>query len=162
MSYVRSAEAVADIAASPETLFEYLDDQASLGSHMQKPSMMMLGGKMSYTFDHLGGRAVGSIIAMQGRILGLNLAVEEVIVEYEPPVRKIWETRGETHLLVIGAYRMGFEIHGSGSPSRLRVFINYNNPATLTGRLIGPLVGPLYARWCVGRMAKDAASRFRR
>ncbi|MCY1745282.1 MULTISPECIES: hypothetical protein [Ensifer] len=49
MSYVRSAETVTDIAASPETLFDFLDDQATLGSHMGKPSMMMLGGRMSYS-----------------------------------------------------------------------------------------------------------------
>ena len=31
MSYAHSGEAVADITASPDLLFEYLDDQASLG-----------------------------------------------------------------------------------------------------------------------------------
>lgn len=75
-AYPRSrAEAVAAIAASPETLFDYFEDQASPGSHRQK-AMMILGGKMWYTFDHFGGWAVGSIIGMQGLILGLNFTVE--------------------------------------------------------------------------------------
>lgn len=161
MSYARSAEAVADIAASPESLFEYLDDQASLGSHMQKPSMMMLGGRMSYTFDYTRGRAVGSIIGMQGNVLGLTLSVEEVVIEHQPPARKIWETKGHPDLLVIGPYRMGFEIQALGGHSRLRVFIDYDYPETPAGKLLGPLLGPVYARWCVGRMAKDATSRFR-
>ncbi|MBD9638734.1 SRPBCC family protein [Ensifer sp. ENS07] len=160
MSYARSAEAVADIAASPETLFDYLDDQATLGSHMQEPSMIMLGGRMSYSFDNSAGRAVGSHISMRGSVLGLELTVDEVIVEHRPPVSKVWETLGGPELLVIGAYRMGFEIHRSGGGSLLRVFINYDDPATVAGRIIGPLLGPIYARWCVTRMARDATSRF--
>ncbi|KQW72760.1 SRPBCC family protein [Ensifer sp. Root127] len=161
MSYALSAEAVADVAASPEALFDHLDDQASLGSHMEKPSMMMLGGRMSYTFDYSRGRAVGSIIGMRGNILGLTLSVEEVVVEHRAPMRKVWETRGRPDLLVIGAYRMGFEISGSDDGSRLRVFIDYDYPATSAGKLLGPLFGPVYARWCVRRMARDARKWFR-
>lgn len=151
---------MADIAASAEVLFDYLDDQASLGSHMQKPSMMMLGGRMSYEFDEAKGRAAGSSIKMQGNILGLALSVEEVIIERQPPRRKVWETRGRPKLLVIGGYRMGFEISASGAASRLRVFIDYGYPATIAGKLLGPLFGSMYARWCVNRMAKDAADAF--
>ncbi|KRD60882.1 SRPBCC family protein [Ensifer sp. Root278] len=161
MSYIRSAESVTGVAASPETLFDFLDDQAALGSHMGKPSMMMLGGRMSYSLDDSAGRAVGSRISMRGSVLGLELTVDEVIVEHRPPVSKVWETLGRPDLLVIGAYRMGFEIHGSGGGSRLRVFINYDDPATVAGRIIGPLLGRIYARWCVTRMARDATSRFR-
>ncbi|WP_234823122.1 hypothetical protein [Ensifer adhaerens] len=95
MSYVRSAEAIADIAASPQALFDYLDDQASLGLHMQEPSMMMLGGRMSYAFDDARGRAVGFVIRMQGKMLGLVLSVEEIVTEWERPRRKAWETRGD-------------------------------------------------------------------
>ncbi|WP_234841878.1 hypothetical protein [Sinorhizobium meliloti] len=58
-------------------LFDYLDDQASLGSHMQKPSMMMLGGRMSYEFDEARGRTVGSVIRMRGNILGLVLPLKK-------------------------------------------------------------------------------------
>ncbi|MET4686236.1 SRPBCC family protein [Sinorhizobium fredii] len=160
MTYAHSAQAIVDVAASPEALFDYLDDQVRVGSHMQKPSMMMLGGRMSYEFDDAQGRAVGSVIRMQGNILGLVLSVEEVVIERRPPRRKAWETRGDPNLLVIGAYRMGFEISASGETSRLRVFINYDYPATFAGKFLGSLCAPMYARWCVNRMAKDAADAF--
>ncbi|AFL52507.1 hypothetical protein ABIE78_001612 [Sinorhizobium fredii] len=160
MTYAHSAQALADIGTSPEVLFDYLDDQASLGSHMQKPSMMMLGGRMSYEFDDAQGRTVGSVIRMQGNILGLVLSVEEVVIERQPPHRKTWETRGHPNLLVIGSYRMGFAINASGRASRLRVCIDYDYPGTFAGKLLGPLFGPIYARWCVNRMAKDAANAF--
>lgn len=66
MSYVRWAESVTDVA-SPEALFDFLDDQAALASHMGKPSMMMLGGRMSYALDDSAGRAVGSRIDTRKR-----------------------------------------------------------------------------------------------
>ncbi|WP_244520130.1 SRPBCC family protein [Sinorhizobium glycinis] len=138
MTYEYAAQAIVDVGTPAEVLFDHLDDQASLGSHMQKPSMMMLGGSMSYEFDEAKGRAVGSLIKMRGSILGLVLSVEEVIVERQPPRRKVWETRGRPNLLVIGGYRMGFEISASGAASRLRVFIDYGYPATIAGKLLGP------------------------
>ncbi|MCG5485519.1 MAG: SRPBCC family protein [Sinorhizobium meliloti] len=160
MTYAYAARTIADVATSADVLFDYLDDQASLGSHMQKPSMMMLGGQMSYEFDEARGRTVGSVVKMRGNILGLVLSVEEVITERQPPRRKVWETRGRPNLLVIGAYRMGFEISALGKASRLRVFIDYDYPATIAAKFLGPVFGPIYARWCVNRMANDAKNAF--
>ena len=42
-----AADAVAEIVATAEALFDCLDDQASLGAHMEKRSAMMLGGRMT-------------------------------------------------------------------------------------------------------------------
>ena len=68
---------------------------------------------------------------MRGNILWLKLFVEEVVVERTRPLRKTWETRGRPALLIIGSYRMGFEIEAAGPRQRLRVFINYNHPASI-------------------------------
>jgi len=40
--------------------------------------------------------------------------------------------------------------------SRLRVFIDYDYPATIAAKVLGPMFGPIYARWCVNRMATNA------
>ncbi|WP_246299851.1 hypothetical protein [Sinorhizobium psoraleae] len=66
------------------------------------------------------------------------------VIEHQPPCRKVLETRGQPKLLVIGAYRMGFEIRPSGEASRLRVFIDFDYPATFAGKLLGPLFGTIY------------------
>jgi hypothetical protein len=160
MTYAHSAEAVAIIDASADALFNYLDDQQRLGSHMQKPSMMMMGGRMTYDFDEARGRAIGSAIKMGGSVMGLHLSVEEVVVERQPPVRKAWETRGQPRLLVIGKYLMGFEISPFGTRCRLRVFIEYDHPSSIAGRILAWAFAPVYARWCVGRMAQDGRKRF--
>ena len=162
MTYAHSAGAVVVVETSAETLFDYLDDPERLGSHMQKPSMMMMGGRMTYGFDEARGRSVGSVIRMGGSVMGLHLSVAEEVVEREPPLSKTWETRGATRLLVIDGYRMGFEISPSGTHCRLRVFIEYDDPPSTAGRILAWLFAPLYARWCVNRMAADAAQRFNR
>src|SRR5579859_6251113 len=156
--HARSARV--EVCAKPAVLFDYLDDDARLGAHMEEPSMMMMGGRMTYAFDEAKGRATGSVIKMGGAMLGLKLSVEEVVTEHAPPRRKVWETKGQPHILIIGRYRMGFEITPTGEASALRVFIDYNLPERLGGRVLGGLLAPLYARWCVRRMAGDAKQHF--
>lgn len=75
--------------------------------------------------DERHGQALGPVIRMTGRVLGLDLRIEEVVTTYEPPRRKVWETRGEPRLLVIDQYRMGFTIDPAVRGSRLAVFIDY-------------------------------------
>lgn len=56
---------------------------------------------------------------------------------------------------------MGFEIIALGrAASRLRVFIDYDYPAAIAAKFLGPMFGPIYARWCVNRMANDAKNAF--
>jgi hypothetical protein len=160
LTYAQSAEFEVVVAAPAQQLFDYLDDQENLGTHMQKSSVMMLGSSMAYEFDETRGRAVGSVIRMTGKIAGLNLQVEEVVIQRQPPFEKVWETRGEPHLLVIGSYRMGFETKAIGRLCRMRVFIDFNYPNSMLGRVAGWFLGRTYARWCVRQMAIGAQTRF--
>jgi len=160
MVYPFTESAMAEVAAAPGRLFEHLDDHARLAMHMERRSMMMMGGRMTYTFDEAKGRAVGSVIRMGGSFLGISLGVEEAVIERDPPRRKVWETIGHPRLLVIGAYRMGFEIEPRDDRSELRVFIDYSHPASPMGRVLGRLSAGAYARWCVRRMADDAVEHF--
>lgn len=158
----RHFEYAAPVAATVRALFAHLDDHARLAGHMRRSSWMMVGGRMAVDVDALGGRAIGSTIRIEGRALGLRLFAEEVVTEYEPPHFKSWETAGEVRLLVIGPYRMGFEITPHGAWSRLRVFIDYTLPARGVGRWLGRVLGPWYARWCTRRMVVDAVRAFAR
>lgn len=108
--YPRHHRSEVDVDIDAHRLFAYLDDHKRLAGHMEKPSLMMAGATMRVETDTLRGQAVGSVIRVTGRVLGLNLAVEEMVTERVPPLRKIWETCGEPRLLVIGSYRMGLTI----------------------------------------------------
>lgn len=156
MIYAHRDEVVTDLPASPEQVFARLDDQERFGEHMEKPSMMMMGGTMSYELDAAKGRAIDSVIKMRGRMLGLQLVVEEVVTERSPPLHKAWETRGVPELIVMGDYRMGFDITPQASGSRLRVFIEHNDAPGWFGRLASAMLGPMYAKWCLRRIADDA------
>jgi hypothetical protein len=68
------------------------------------------------------------------RVLGMTLCLKEIVIERQPPLRKAWQTV-DAKLLVIGQYRLGFDISPNGNRSALRVLID-------------------------GRMAHDAARHF--
>lgn len=74
-------ETVVEVAATPEQVFARLDEQTRLAAHMERPSAMMGGGRMTYDFDAGRGQVVGSHIRMGGSAFGLSLAVDEVVTE---------------------------------------------------------------------------------
>ena len=98
------------MCAPPEDVFDFLHDPTGLGTHMEKPSIMMLGATMRYDLDNAGGRAnrfrdkYDGIVSWDPPLPGRGGG------ERLPPLRKIWETRGPVGLLVMGPYRMGFRI----------------------------------------------------
>jgi hypothetical protein len=87
---------------------------------MSKSSWMMGGGRMLVSTDKGHGQVVGSHIRLDGRVFGIHLTVDEVVVRRVPPVEKTWETVGTPRLLVIGPYLMGIQIAPGAVGSRLR------------------------------------------
>ena len=154
-------ESSAVIQAPAERLFEFVDDHANLTAHMGEPSWKMGWSRMELTLDENRGKRVGSHIRLDGKVLGIRLSLDEVVSKRNPPQSKSWETTGSPQLLVIGHYRMGFEITAQGNDSLLRVFIDYALPDSVPARWLGHLFGRCYARWCVRQMLDDAASHFR-
>jgi hypothetical protein len=148
------------IAAPAQTVFNLLDDHRRLTAHMEKPSLMMLGATMKTETDAQHGQAIGSLIQLNGSILGIALYVTEIVREYAPPVRKVWQTRGEPRLLVIGKYRMGFALTPEPGGNQLRIWIDYDTSAAAWLPWLARLLGSGYAKWCVRRMATDAANAF--
>lgn len=155
-------ETHAEVPASAERVFAAVDDHNQLSSHMSRPSWRMGGARMETILDDGQARRIGSHIRMTVRVLGLHLALDEVITEREPPIRKLWETVGTPRLLVIGAYRMGFEVAPQGDHSSLRVFIDYVWPDGWLGRTLGRLFAGYYARWCTEAMVNDTVRHFAR
>lgn len=153
-------ESTTVVHASAERVFAHLDDPKSLSAHMGESSMMMMGSRMSIDVDTGGGQRVGSKIRMYGSVMGIPVSLEEVISERQPPYKKRWETVGTPKLIVIGHYRMGFEVTPSGDSSLVRVFIDHSLPMGFVGRCLGRVFGSVYAKWCMQRMTRGAAERF--
>ena len=115
---------------------------------------------METAIDSGRGQEVGSRIRLSGRVFGVAISVEEIVTERIPPRRKVWETIGTPQLLVIGRYRMGFELSPQGKGSMLRVFIEYALPERGFALWLGRLFGRYYARWCTQQMVDDAIKHF--
>ena len=159
--YARHEEHIGLIAASPQQVFDRLDDQTKLSSHMSERSWKLGWGKIETVVDEQGGRAVGSHIRIHGRVFGLRLLLDEVVTSRQPPHLKTWETVGEPRLLVIGAYRMGFHLRCEGlDASQLRVEIDYNLPDRGYAAWLGKVCGRSYAKWCTRQMVVDAQHAF--
>ena len=149
------------VSAPADAIFSYMDDHTHVSAHVRQSSWMMAGSRLAIELDTAEGRTVGARIRLSGQVFGFQLAVEEIVTERHPPRRKVWETTGTPCLLVIGQYRMGYEITPQGDASRLRVFIDYALPGPLPGRWLGHLFGHCYARWYTQRMVDDTAQHFR-
>ena len=153
-------ESSAVVHSPMEEVFARIDDHTRLSSHMSESSWMMGGGRMKIEVDAGLGQKVGSRIRLAGRVLGIDLSVEEVVTERSPPFRKVWETTGSPSLPVIGQYRMGFELSPQGNKSMLRVFIDYALPESAPAHWLGLLFGRYYARWCTQQMVDGAIKHF--
>lgn len=147
-------ESSALIGALPEVLFAQLDDPARLGRHMAKPSLMMLGGAMTYELDDAKGQAVGSRIRMSGRAAGIEVFVEERVTARDPPWRKTWETVGRPRLVVMDWYRMGFTLSAEAKGTRLVAFIDFRPSGWPP--LVAQPIARAYAGWCLSQILRDA------
>jgi len=159
--YDHTAEYSAVIQSPVDRVFDWLDDQTRLAQHMAQRSWKMGWGKMEIELDGRRGRALGAHIVLRGRVLGVDLSLDEVVTRYEPPLRKTWKTVGEPRLLVIGAYEMGFELVPLEATTRLRVTISYRLPTAGVALWLGRLFGKSYAAWCVRKMVEDAGNGLR-
>jgi hypothetical protein len=149
-----------DLDAPAAIVFEYVDDFEHFGDHMTRSSWMMAGSSMRYEFDVARGKAVGATVRLIGSVLGAPLQIEECVIERTPPLSKTWETVGHPRMLILEAYRMGFEVLPRGSACRLSVFIEYARPRSGFGLVLGRILGNWYARWCVRSTALAAVRHF--
>lgn len=111
---------------------------------------------MRTTPDAGGGQVVGSVIRVEGSVLGLSLSILEAVVERDPPRRKVWETVQPPRLVILGSYRLGFEIVPHGDGSHVQAFIDYDHPPGTLRGLLGRIGASTYARWCLDRILEEA------
>ncbi len=160
MERARHLEESLTISAAPEAIFSYVDDHRNFSAHMNQSSMMMAGSKMETKTDQGEGKRVSSHITMSGRVLGINLYLDEVITIHEPPHQKEWQTVGNINLLVIDHYSLGFKIEPDAIGSKFTVYIDYDLPKSWKTRALGILFGGMYAKWCVSQMTNGVKNHF--
>lgn len=160
MERLRHFEESVSIPATPNDVFSFADDHRNFSAHMNQSSWMMAGSKMETEIDEEQGKKVGSHIKMSGRMMGIDLSLDEVITVYDPPHQKVWETRGDVNLVVIDQYTLGFKIEPESQGSQFTVYIDYDLPKSWKTRVLGMLLGGMYAKWCVRQMINGTKDHF--
>ena len=144
--------------APSDEVFEFADNHANFSSHMSKSSWMMGGGSMKTEIDEGMGQVVGSHIKLSGKVFDVEVYLDEVVTSHAPPRYKTWETVGDLNLIVIGHYKMGFNLEPMSGKSEITVSIDYDLPTK--NRWLGILAGDFYAKWCVKQMLDAVKARF--
>jgi len=157
-NYPRHYEETEVVKATVKEIFDFTDNHSNLSLHMNRPSLMMGGGRVETKLDGGKGQIIGSHIIMEGTVFGIKLFLDEVVVKREPPYLKEWETVGKVKLVVIGDYRLGFRLEDMGNNAKITVYIDYSLPEV--NKILGVLFGGVYAKWCVRQMVSAVVKRF--
>jgi len=102
---------------------------------------------------------VGATYRYSGRMMGLTLDFSETVTRYTPGREKVWHTIGEPKLLIIASYEMGVVVDPlTETETALTIVIRYDLPRSGPWRLIGRMLAPVYARWCLDNMTQGTKS----
>ena len=148
----------ADIKASAESVFAYVDDIRNIGWHMtERSSMTMMGSRLELEIVSEQSTGLGATYRYSGTMMGLSLDFSESVTRYIPNREKIWHTIGEPRLLIISSYEMRLAVEPlSAASSRLTISIAYELPRSTFWRIVGRLLAGPYSRWCLRQMVGDA------
>jgi hypothetical protein len=94
-----------------------------------------------------------------GQLPGLPLRVDEIIDTYEPGRKKSWRSVGVPRLLVLGRYRMGFEVCPRADETDVLVYVEWDPLPGWRGALLRG-AARRYAAWFVDSAVRGAQGAF--
>lgn len=143
------------INASPEKVFETLDDLGVTGMHMTQSSAMMMGSKLHLQYLTENHKGLGSKYRWTGKMMGLNMDFTVEVTKWIKGVEKVWETIGEARMIIYSWYRMNLLVSKNGDKSLAELSITYKKPKTSFAKIISFLFADWYCRWCLKNMLND-------
>ena len=114
--------------ASPESVFRHIDDLGVTGMHMTQSSAMMMGSKLHLEFltDHHTGP--GSRYRWTGKMMGMKMDFTVEVTTWIKDVEKVWETVGESRMIIYSWYRMQLSVKAYQNVSTAELSITYEKP----------------------------------
>ena len=142
--------------ASASEVFHTVDDLGVTGTHMTNSSAMMMGSKLrlEYLTPHHTG--LGSSYRWTGKMMGLQMDFTVNVTKWIEGKEKIWETIGETKLIIYSWYRMFLKVSSIESGTQAELSISYEKPTGFLNRILSFLFANWYCRWCLKKMLGDA------
>jgi hypothetical protein len=152
---MRTIHKIKKYQASPEEVFDYLDDLGVTGMHMTKSSMPMMGGKMDLQFLTPQKRGPHTKYRWTGKALWWKLDFTVVVTRWIRGLEKIWETIGTPNLVIYSWFRINLKIESNSQESIAHLSISYEKPTGFFNQILCFLVGGQYGRWCLKNMLND-------
>lgn len=153
---MKTIEKIKVYAASPEEVFDCLDDLGVTGAHMTKSPMPMMGGKMKIEFLSAHKTGVNARYRCTGKVLWMPLDFTVVVTEWVNGREKSWETTGTPRLIIMSWFKIDLVVAGNDLRSRARLSISYEKPRGLLNRALCFFLADWYCRWCLQQMLNDA------
>lgn len=143
------------INASPEKVFETLDDLGVTGMHMTRPSAMMMGSKLHLQYLTENQKGLGSKYRWTGKMMGMKMDFTVEVTRWIKGVEKTWETIGAAKMIIYSWYRMNLLVSKQGSRALAELSIAYKKPKGWFAGIISFLFADWYCRWCLNNMLND-------
>lgn len=144
------------IQSSPENVFTYMDNIGNTGMHMTKSSAPMMGSKLELKQLSENATGLNSTYQWYGKMMGLTMDFTVVVTQWTQDKEKIWETVGEAKMIILSWYKMKLLLTPVKDTTQVELSIDYEIPKTLFFRILGFLLAPLYANWCLNNMLQDS------
>ena len=142
--------------APADQVFKHPDDLAVTGMHMTKSSMMMMGSKLRLEYLTANHTGLGSKYRWTGTMLGIKMDFTVVVTKWTEGVEKIWETIGESLMIIYSWYRMHLLLTKKDNTTSAELSITYEKPKGWFLKLIAFLFADLYCSWCLKNMLSDS------
>ena len=155
---MRLLSRTAQIAASAERVFKYVDDIRNLARHMsERRSMPMMGSRLKLEILTPNATGIGATYRYSGKMMGLVIDFSETVTRYVVGREKVWRTIGSPQLLIIEQYEMAIIVAPlSETSSQLTISFDYELPRCGMWRLVGHVLASSYTRWCLDSMIQGS------
>lgn len=142
--------------ASPEIVFNQIDDLGVTGMHMTKSSMMMMGSKLKLEYLTENKKGLGSKYRWTGKMMGLKMDFTVEVTKWAAGKEKTWETIGQSRLIIYSWYSMHLKIEETNEGTRAELSIGYERPKGIFFRILSFLLADWYCKWCLKNMLNDS------
>ncbi|HMV07474.1 MAG TPA: hypothetical protein PKL56_11785 [Cyclobacteriaceae bacterium] len=142
--------------APAQQVFKTIDDLGVTGMHMTESSGMMMGSKLKLDFLTSNKTGIGSRYRWTGKMMGLVMDFTVEVTKWINGVEKVWETIGDTKLIIYSWYRMKLLLNETNGNTEAELSISYEKPKGFFNKMLCFLLADWYCRWCLKKMLGDA------
>ena len=133
-----------------------MDNLGNTGMHMMKNSAMMMGSKLNLEQLTECKTGLNSKFHWFGKMMGIPLDFTVVVSKWIENKQKVWETIGESKMIILKWYQMRLLVSPNGGSTKAELSIRYTLPDNLFFKIIALFLAPWYANWCLKNMLNDA------